>query len=176
MRLDYLILIGLAPPLLYLGARTFSPAILPPVPIPSPASSTPFDPIDFFEGNTQGSGTLYELDGDSRDLNVASVGRRLPDGGLEITQTIALEGSPERTRTWTIQPEEGARYSGTLTDAKSGVVAMTGGRRMVIAYESDGHNIRQTLTQIDPNTVRNRLDVYKWGINVARLDETITRS
>ena len=176
MRLDYLILIGLAPPLLYLGARVAPQFILPPVPVPSPATSTPLEPLEFFEGATNGSGTLHRLDSKARNLSVRSFGTRRDDGSLEVTQVIALEGKPERTRTWVLKSEGDNRYSGSLTDAVGDVSALTGGRRMVIAYESEDGNIRQTLTQVDETTLLNRLDVYRWGINVARLEETITKS
>lgn len=175
MRLDYLILIGLAPPLLYVGARVASHVILPPVAVPSPATSTPFEPLEFFEGTTSGSGTLHRLDSKDFDLSVQSNGKRLPDGGLELTQTIALEGEPERTRTWVLKADGDNRYTGTLTGATGEVSAITGGRRMVITYDTDGKTIRQTLTQVDEHKLLNRLDVYKWGLNVARVDETITR-
>lgn len=175
MRLDYLILIGLAPPLLYVGARVASHVILPPVAIPSPATSTPFEPLQFFEGPTSGTGTLHRLDSREFDLSVQSNGKRLPDGGLELNQTITLEGQPERTRTWILKADGDNRYSGTLSDATGAVSAITGGRRMVITYDADGRTIRQTLTQVDDHKLLNRLDVYQWGINVARVNETITR-
>lgn len=169
------VLLALALPALYLGARLGFPELLPTVAVPSPATSTPFEPMAFFDGETSGEGTLYRIIGADKQVSVRSNGVRRPDGALEVTQRIEIEGEEPRTRSWVLSQVDDRRYEGSLTDATGPVSAFTGGRRMVIGYDTDGTTVRQTLTQVDEKTLLNRLDVYKWGLNVARLDEKITR-
>ena len=169
------LLVALAFPALYLGAKFGFPELLPVVAVPSPGTSTPFEPLDFFEGETSSVGTLSTVLGKERALSVRSLGQRRPDGALVITQTISLEGEPERTRTWVLEADGENSFSGSLSDATGDVTAIKGGRRMVIGYDTEDGTIRQTLTQIGEGEVLNRLDVYKWGLNIARLDATITR-
>ena len=169
------VLLALLLPALYLGAKFGFPEILPTVVVPSPGASTPFDPMAYFEGETRGEGTLYHVLGDDQPVSVRSTGVRRDDGALVVTQAIEIDGKEPRTRTWVLTPTGERSYEGELTEASGPVTAFRGGRRMVIGYDTADGTIRQTLTQVDDNTVLNRLDIYKWGLNIARLDETIAR-
>lgn len=68
-------------------------------------------------------------------------------------------------------------YSGTLTDAKGPVTVRTSGSRAIIGYTMKGGlQVRQQLAlQSDGRTLLNRLDVQKFGVRVARLNETIRK-
>ena len=133
------------------------------------------DPIQFFEGATSGKGTLTLVTGAARPIQVTSEGTRRPDGSLELVQRITEGEKPPRTRTWVMTDEGDGRYGGSLTDAVGAVEAQVTGNHMRIAYETEGERIEQLLVQTDERTILNRLDAYKWGLNVARLDETIVK-
>ena len=149
---------------------------LPEVELP-PATGQPlFDPIRHFEGNTQGEGTLHIVDGSAIPIRVVSTGIIAEDGSLTLTQEISEGDKPPRTRSWTIRDTGNGTYETNLSDAIGPVDARVDGNRMIIDYETDGERIRQELVlNRDRRTVSNRLDAYKYGLNVARLGETIVK-
>lgn len=147
---------------------------LPEVELPLAMGQPDFDPIRYFEGTTQGEGTLYIVDGSAIPIRVASTGVREDDGSLTLTQEIREGDKPPRKHTWTMRQVGKGQYETTLSDAVGPVDAHVEGNLMIIAYETKGERIRQELVlNRDRRTVSNRLDAYKWGLNVARLDETI---
>lgn len=146
---------------------------LPAVDLPPAAATPAFDPLAFFAGPTRGSGTLTTLTGGRKTITVTSVGTPGADGILVLRQNITTEGDGTRQRTWTIKPLGGGRYTGTLTEAVGAVTAEVVGNRMTIRYATKDYRVRQTLVLGADGRVANRLDVVKWGLNVARLGETI---
>jgi hypothetical protein len=141
-----------------------------------PAGAAPLDPIAFFTGVSEGTGTLDTLVARPVPVTVASLGFR-EHGGLKLIQRIREGAKPERVRTWTMKPAGPGRYTGTLTDAKGPVAIAVSGSRATVRYETpSGLRIRQQLAlQEDGRTIINRLEAYKFGIRVAVLDETIRR-
>ena len=148
---------------------------LPPVELPPAAATPKLDPVAFFTGVTEGRGTLSTITGSRQALQVISIGRRQADGSLVLDQRIALSGEPVRRRRWTIRPAGRARYTGTLTEATGAVEAQVSGNRMTIRYETKDYAVRQELALGGDGALRNRFDIVKWGLNVARLDERIVR-
>ncbi|WP_187107733.1 DUF3833 family protein [Sphingomonas xanthus] len=150
-------------------------ACLPSADRPRADAQPKLDPIAFFAGYTEGRGALHKLVGNSQPLSVSSVGRKLPGGGLRLDQLLHLEGEAVRERRWTIWPMGKGRFTGSLTEAVGPVEAAVQGNRMTIRYATEDYRVRQTLTLGMDGIVHNRLDIYKWGLNVARLDERIAR-
>ena len=148
---------------------------LPPVELPPQATEPKLDPIAFFTGPTEGHGTLSTITGLKQSLHVVGIGRPLAGGGLVLDQRIALSGEPVRNRRWTIRPAGPGRYTGTLTEAIGAVDARVSGNRMTVRYETEDYAVRQELALGSDGAVRNRFDAIKWGLNVARLDERISR-
>ncbi len=148
---------------------------LPPVELPPEAAEPRLDPVVFFTGLTEGEGTLSTITGSKQALRVVSIGRRQADGVLVLDQRIALSGEPVRDRLWTIRPAGPGRYTGTLTEAIGAVDARVSGNRMTIRYATKDYAVRQELALGPDGQLRNRFDAVKWGLNVARLDERISR-
>ena len=146
---------------------------LPPVELPPKAAEPELDPIAFFTGLTEGRGTLSTITGKKQSLHVVSIGRPRSDGSLVLDQRIALSGEPVRDRRWTIRPAGPGRFTGSLTEATGPVDARVQGNRMSIRYQTDDYSVRQELALGRDGKLRNRLDVVKFGLNVARLDERI---
>lgn len=135
-----------------------------------------FNPLTFFEGASRGEGHLKVAFSSPRRVTVSSFGRREGDG-LRLRQRIQEEGKAPRWREWQIRPVAPGRYSGTLTDAAGPVTITAHGPRGTIRYRmSDGMKVEQQLAlQSDGRTLLNHLVVTKWGVRVARLDETIRK-
>lgn len=140
------------------------------------APGASLDPIAFFTGRTQGSGTLDRLGESPVPVHVDSVGR-LEHGTLIVDQTIREGAKPPRVRRWTMRPAGPNRYVGTLTDAEGPVQVRTVGPRAYVSYAMEGgFQVEQQLAlQGDGRTLLNRLDVKKLGVRVAKLDETIRK-
>jgi len=147
---------------------------LPAVDLPDRAAEPRFDPIVFFTGETRGGGALATISGSRSPIEVRSIGRPARGGGLMLDQRIR-EGAKIRDRQWSIRPLGNGRFTGELTEAVGPVEARVDGNMMTIAYRTADYRVRQRLVLGGDGAVRNRLDIYKWGLNVARLGERIER-
>lgn len=140
------------------------------------APGAEFQPLTYFQGHTHGEGRLRKLFSSPVTVSVDSVGK-IRNGGLVLDQTIEESGKPPSTRRWIIVPTGPGRYSGTLTDAVGNVDGTVQGPRLYIRYTmKHGLTVQQQLAeQPDGRTVLNRLAVYKLGVRVATLNETIRK-
>ena len=140
-------------------------------------SRSELDPIDFFEGSSRGVGTFHRIFAEPSRLEVESTGIRRRNGDLVLTQRIRQQsGGTPRTRTWIIRPVRPGRYTGTLTEAVGPVEITTNGPRASVRYAmKSGLSVRQQLALQSDGTLLNHLEVRKWGLRVARVDETIRK-
>jgi Protein of unknown function (DUF3833) len=71
----------------------------------------------------------------------------------------------------------GGRYGGTLSDAEGPLVAQITGNCLHLRYSAKGHLSVEQWLYLQPGgkVALNRMVVRKFGIRVARLDETIRR-
>lgn len=148
---------------------------LPASPLPPVSEAHSFDPIEFFTGVSEGVGQLATVTGKTQTVHVTSLGTRHPDGSLTLDQHIATQGKKARDRQWIIRPLGHGRYTGSLTEAVGPVDATVAGNAMTIRYRTKDYRVRQSLVLGRDGAIHNRLDVVKWGLNVARLSETIVR-
>ncbi|MGZ8283826.1 MAG: DUF3833 family protein [Allosphingosinicella sp.] len=142
------------------------------------ASSEPnFSPQAFFEGRTEGQGVLTSIFGQSRRVAVHGVGSVAPDGTITLDQSVEQEGKAPRRRRWVLRPAGPDRFLGTLTDAQGPVEAEVRGNRMNIRFEmNDGLAVEQWIyLQPGGQTALNRMNVSKFGVLVAALEESIRR-
>jgi hypothetical protein len=140
------------------------------------AANAEFQPMAFFQGHSHGEGQLRKLFNSPVSVTVDSVGY-MRSGRLVLDQTIRENGKPPSTRRWIIASAGPARYSGMLTDAVGNVEGWVDGPRLYIRYAmKHGLTVQQQLAeQPDGQTVLNRLVVYKLGVRVATLTETIRK-
>lgn len=150
---------------------------LPALPHIDAGEAPAFDAVAFFEGYTEGSGTLAIRTRSSQTVRVQSVGTRTPDGGLALVQSIRLGDDAPTERTWVLRPDGPGRWTGTLTDAAGPVEAWAEGDRLWIRYSMPrGLSMRQELTlQPGGDHAINLATVRLWGIPIARLTEEIRR-
>ena len=140
------------------------------------AAATQFDPVDFFRGRTRGEGTLKIVFQKARPIRVDSVGTAARDGALILTQTIREGDKPPRVRTWRMRKEPSGGYSGTRTDAVGPVRLTAENGAIRIRYrDKDNLDFDQRLVATSPRELRNRMTVKRFGVTVARIDETIRK-
>ena len=140
---------------------------------PGPA----FDPVAFFTGPSHGDGKLDQIMKSVRTVTVDSVGTPEANGSLTLTQRIAMQGDPPRTRIWRLKQVAPGRYAGSLTDASGPVETVAIGRALRIRYPMKGGlQVEQWLVALPGGrALDNRLTVTKWGMRVATLSERITK-
>jgi hypothetical protein len=133
--------------------------------------------LRFFEGRTEGAGTLSIVMRSAQTMRVESIGRRESDGSLTLRQTIKEGAKRPRVREWRIRELGQGGYTGTLTDATGPVNARTEGGRLRIRYEMKGGlDVEQWLVpQPGGRSLANEMRVRKFGLVVARVEETIRK-
>jgi hypothetical protein len=108
---------------------------------------------------------------------VESTGRSEADGSMSVRQTIAQGSKPPRVREWRIRSVSPGRYAGTLTDARGPVTAEKRGNALRIRFTMKGGLEAEQWLALQPGgrSAANVLHVRKFGLVVARLDETIRK-
>ena len=136
--------------------------------------SPAFDPISFFDGRTEGLGTLDIRGRAPVVVRVASVGTRTGDS-LRLVQTVRLGDDPPYERTFTFRRVGPGRYLGTLTEAAGPVEATAVGNELTIRYATGRFSsVTQRLTlQPSGRLALNLLTARVLGVPVARLTEQI---
>lgn len=150
---------------------------LPAFPSQGTAPHPPFDPIAFFEGRTEGLGTLVIRGRRPEGIRVQSVGTPSHDGFL-LRQRIQRGDAPPFTRTWTLVPDGHGRWTGSLTEAVGPVRAVATGDRLRITYRTGRVTTVEQVLRLEPGreSALNLLTVRMLGIPIARLVEQIRRS
>jgi len=156
-----------------LAATACTAAAPPEAKQPGPA----FDPVAFFTGATHGDGKLDQIMKGVRTVTVDSVGTPEANGSLTLTQRIAMQGDPPRTRVWRLKQVAPGRYAGSLSDASGPVETVAIGRALRIRYPMKGGlMVEQWLVALPGGrALDNRLTVTKWGMRVASLRERIEK-
>ena len=135
-----------------------------------------FNPVEFFHGRTHGDGVLKVIFQSPKKIAVDSFGSAERDGSLVLKQVIHEPGKPPRTRYWHMRQTAPDRFEGTLTDAASPVRVDVDGERIRIRYKGKDHlDFDQMLTPAGAREVRNSMRVKRFGIIVARFEETIRK-
>ena len=158
------------------GAALVLAGCAPSSPLPADPAAR-FDPVAFFTGHTHGEATLQKVLSPAVRVHVDSIGRSDGHGGLILDQAIRENGKPSRRRRWLFRSDGHSGYRGSLTDVAGPVDFVVAGPRATIHYRmKNGMVVDQRLAlQRDRHTVLNQLVVKKFGVRVARLDETIRK-
>lgn len=140
-------------------------------------SGVRLDPVAFFSGRSHGEARLSKIIGGDERVTVDSFGKRDGHHGLILDQTIREGSKLARQRRWTIIPAGPGRFTGALTDATGPVAVTVSGARATIRYRmKNGLDVEQRLAlKRDGRTMLNELEVKKFGIRVAELNETIRK-
>jgi hypothetical protein len=137
-----------------------------------------FDPITFFTGATESSGSLKAAFSSAKATHVTGYGAMRGGGQFVLDQTMTVAGDKKpQTRQWLLHQISPGHFGGTISDGKGPVTIDVAGSRLLIKYTmTNGMKVESVLT-IDPGgrTGHNVSTVRKWGMSVASLNETITK-
>ncbi|MGN6278175.1 MAG: DUF3833 family protein [Sphingomonas sp.] len=136
-----------------------------------------FRPDAFFAGRTEGHAELKELFHSTKPVHVVGHGR-VDHGTLILDQTVMQQGKKPQQREWRIHQISPGRYAGTLSDATGPVEGDVSGNCLHLSYPMKGGLQVDQLIYLQPGgqSALNRMKITKFGITVASLDETITRT
>ena len=142
------------------------------------ASQPPvFDPITFFTGATESSGSLKQALSSAKATRVTGFGAMQAGGTFVLNQTMTVAGEKPTSRQWLLHQIAPGHFGGTISDAKGPVTIDVTGNRLLIRYTmNNGLKVESVLTiEQGGRTGRNLSTVRKWGMSVATLDETISK-
>ncbi len=143
-----------------------------------PPVAPPLRPEVFFDGHTQGLGTLRVRGRTPEEVRVESYGEAQPDSTFRLDQTITHPDGRTETRTWIMRRVDATHYTATLTDAEGEVGAEVQGNELFIRYRIGWPAItmrQHLILQPDGKTALNLSTVRVLGIPWARLNEQIRR-
>jgi hypothetical protein len=143
-----------------------------------PAQPQPaLDPLDFFTGEVRGEGTIKVMMKPATTMRSESRGTPDGKGGLVLEQRVHQTGKPVRISRWALRPTSKTTLTGTATDSAGPIAGKLSGNRLHLKYKTkDGLGFEQYMyLQADRRSVLNRITVRKWGMVVARIDETIRK-
>lgn len=147
--------------------------------ISTPARPRPIDsPQTFFEGRTEGTGSLKIIFRKVRATAVHGAGRTERDGTLVLDQIVEQQGEAVKRRQWRLREIAPGRFSGTLSDAEGPVTGEIAGNLMHFRFAMKGGYQAEQWLRVSPDgqTARNSAVISKLGVTVATLEETIRRS
>lgn len=136
-----------------------------------------FSVEQFFLGRTAGQGSLKIRFKEAQTIRVEGRGWAGPDGALVLDQIVWRDDRPAEKRQWRLRPIGPGRYAGSLSDAAGPVQGEVRGNLLHLNYPMKGgvHAEQWIYLQTDGQTALNRMAITKFGITVARLDETIRK-
>jgi hypothetical protein len=141
-----------------------------------PAQSQPvLDPLDFFTGEVRGEGTVKVMMRPATKMRSESRGTPDGKGGIILDQKVYETGKPVRISRWILHPTSKNTLGGS--NGEGPVTGKLNGNRLYLRYRmKNGLAAEQYMVlQPDRRTLRNRMTVRKWGMVVARIDETIRK-
>jgi hypothetical protein len=141
------------------------------------AQALGFDPITFFTGATESTGSLKQTFSSAKATRVSGFGAMRGNGQFVLDQTMTVSGEPAKKRQWQLHQISPGHFGGTISDGKGPVTIDVAGNRLLIKYTmTNGLKVQSVLT-IDPGgrSGHNHSTVRKWGITAATLDETISK-
>lgn len=133
----------------------------------------------FFVGRTESEGTVDVIVTGRHTVRVRSHGRVARDGALHIEQVVEEQGKPARNRRWRLVRDGHNRFTGTISDARGTVIGDVAGNVFHLRYRTVEGNlsVEQWITvQPGGRRAHNRMVFKRFGIVVARYDETIRRT
>ena len=141
------------------------------------AAAEPIKPLRFFEGRTEGSGTIKLFM--KKPYRSRSIGRGViePDGSLVLVQRVEDDGKPPRVRRWLIRQTGPGHYSGTMSEAAGPVTIDEVGGNYRFRFTMKGHfAVEQWLFPLPGGmAARNSMKVRRFGMTVGTSDGTIRK-
>ena len=135
----------------------------------APAAAAPsYSPMKFFEGRTEGIGTVRIMLGKAYRTRSIGHGRFEPDGTMIFVQKVLDEGKPPHERRWKIRQIGPHHFTGTMSEAIGLVKIEEIAGRFRFRFRMKGNlSVEQWLVPLaGGTTARNTLTIRKFGVKV----------
>ena len=145
-------------------------------PATTAAAAPSTNPMDFFEGRTEGTGTMRIVF--RKPFHSKSVGQGTMRGGtMTLVQRVEEAGKPAHDRRWIIRRIGAKRFTGTMSDAVGPVTIDEIGGRYRFRFKMKGHlSVQQWLIPLPGGTAaRNSVTIRKLGMTVGSGDGMIRK-
>ena len=141
------------------------------------AQAQSFDPITFFTGATDSTGTLKQAFSSAKATHVTGFGAMRANGVFVLEQTMIVTGAAAKNRQWQLHQISPGHFGGTISDAKGPVTIDVAGNRLLIKYTMQNGLKVESVIAIDAGgrTGHNVSTIRKWGMTAATLSETISK-
>ena len=142
-----------------------------------PAAAGSIEPLEFFEGRTESSGTIKILlrkPFKSRSIGTGKIG---PDGSLVLVQRVEEDGKPARERRWKIRRVGPGRFSGTMSEATGPVTIEEVDGKYRFRFKMKGNlSVEQWVSPLPGGkSARNTMTIRKLGMTVGSGTGTIRK-
>jgi hypothetical protein len=147
--------------------------LLPATLLPTPAAAKPaYSPMQFFEGRTEGIGTIRIMLGKPYKTRSIGHGHFERDGMMVFVQKVVDDGKPPRERRWKIRQIAPHRFSGTMNEALGPVTIEEIAGRFRFRFRMKGNlSVEQWLIPLaGGTTARNTATIRKFGVKVGTSD------
>jgi hypothetical protein len=137
--------------------------------LPAFGRAPAIDPLQFFEGRTESSGTIKIVFKKAYASRSFGLGRREQDGSLSVVQRVQEDGKPERQRRWRIRQVGPGHFTGTMSDAAGKItIDEIGGRYRFRFKLKDNLSVEQWVSPLaGGQSATNSMTVRKFGMTVA---------
>ena len=143
-----------------------------------PAAAKPLvDPLSFFEGRTESSGSIKVLLQNPYLSHSVGQGHIAADGSLSLVQQVFEQGKPPAVRRWQIRKTASGHYAGTMSDANGPVAIDQIGDRFRFRFKLKNNlSVEQWVGPLSGGALaRNLMTVRKFGFTVATGDGIIRK-
>jgi hypothetical protein len=143
----------------------------------SPVAVPGGNPMEFFEGRTEGSGMVRILLRKPAATKSVGHGKMGSDGTMTLVQRVEEPGRPAHERRWKIRRTGATRFAGTMSDAVGPVTIEEIDGRYRFRFKLKGNlSVEQWLTPLPGGKVaRNSMTIRKLGVKVGSGDGMIRR-
>jgi hypothetical protein len=133
-----------------------------------PSMAESIEPLEFFEGRTESSGTIKIVLRKSFKTRSIGTGRIASDGTLVLVQTVEEDGKPPRERRWRIRKSGPRKFTGTMTDASGPVTIDEVDGRYRFRFKMKGNlSVEQWVIPLPGGrSARNTMTIKKLGVTV----------
>ncbi len=132
------------------------------------AAAPPGSPMKFFEGRTEGTGTIRILLGKTYRTRSIGHGHFERDGTMVFVQKVVDDGKPPHERRWKIRQTGPRQFTGTMSEAVGPVTIEEIAGRFRFRFRMKGNlSVEQWLVPLAGGTAaRNTLTIRKFGVKV----------
>ena len=132
------------------------------------AAGSAYSPMQFFEGRTEGIGTVRIMLGKAYRTRSIGHGHFEPDGTMVFVQRVVDDGKPPHERRWKIRQIGPHHFTGTMSEAIGLVKIEEIAGRFRFRFRMKGNlSVEQWLVPLaGGTTARNTLTIRKFGVKV----------